>query len=295
MATLSELIQETRRNLYSGAMEQMNRLNGAIDASQTNIPLKYDLGGIQRGSVIAIDLEEIQVWETSGTTITVAQRGVNGSVPAIHSDLQTVYVQPKFSDYSIFKAINEDLNDLSSPMNGLFRVITATLTYNAAVEGYDITGSTNILGILEIDYDTVGPNRSMPLITSWALRRHAPTGVFPSGNAIILYEGGFPGQSLRVRYKAPFGQFTALADTHTTVGLPDTAVDLPPLGAAMRLVGPRDVKRTFTEHQGETRRPDEVPPGSATQAMRALMMLRTQRVTAEEARLLAMYQKSLTI
>jgi hypothetical protein len=171
--------------------------------------------------------------------------------------------------------------------------MTAVLTYNPAVEGYDITASTSVMGILDIDYKTPGPGRSLPAISSWRLRRQQDTAVFPSGNVVVIYEGGSPGLDIRVRYSAPFGQFATLADTHTTVGLPDAATDLPPLGAAIRLVAPRDVKRAFTEHQGETRRPDEVPVGANQQAMRNLMLLRQQRLVAEQARLQLLYPKSL--
>ena len=45
---------------------------------------------------------------------------------------------------------------LSSPSNGLYRVATVDLTYNAAVEGYDLTGVTDVLAVLDARYQAVG-------------------------------------------------------------------------------------------------------------------------------------------
>jgi len=291
MTTALDLIEETRRLLFSGQNEELNRLAGAVTSNATTITFTYDVGGIQRGTTIAIDLEEIQIWDASGKTASVVQRGVNGTVAAAHSDLATVTVKPKFSNFRILTAINHDLNDLSSPDNGLYQLKTVTLLYNPAVQGYDLTSvASNLLGIAEVRYETIGPDKSWPRIDNYVVRRNMSTSDFASGTALILYEGGWPGQDVRVSYKAPFTLLTALTDDVVSAGgLPVTAVDIPPLGAALRLVAPRDVKRGFSEHQGEPRRADEVRVGDGAQSMRGMMMLRQARINSERSRLLAQY------
>jgi hypothetical protein len=113
---------------------------------------------------------------------------------------------------------------------------------------------------------------------------------FASGGALVIYEGGYPGQAIRVRYRAPFGSLTALDDdVLADTGLPATAHDLPPLGAAVRLVAGREVKRNFTEAQGEPRRAEEVPPTATLQSSRELLRIRQQRIVAEQSRLLHQY------
>ena len=293
MTTAADLVEETRRHLYSGQMEEVNRVSGAVGAADTSITLKYALGSIARGSIIAIDLEEIMVWETSGQVATVVQRGVNGSTAATHSDLSLVTVRPRFSSFRILKEINNDLKDLCSPIHGLWAIQTVILTYNAAVRGYDLTGVTsNMLGIAEVRYDTPGPDKAWPLITSFSIDRAMPTAVtdFPSGTAIVLNQAAYPGRRIRVAYKTTFSSFTTLADdTLAVAGLSSFMEDLPPLGAAIRLVASRDVKRTFMESQGEPRRAEEVPSGSITQITRGLVALRDQRILAEATRLIAQY------
>lgn len=291
MPTANDLVEATRRHLFSGQNEELNRLNGAVTNVATTMTMTYDLGGIQKGMIIAIDLEEIQVWETSGKVITVCSRGVNGTTGASHADLATVTVKPKFSQFRILSALNADLSDLSTPDNGLFQIKNVTLTFSPVIQGYDMAAvASDILGILDVRYSMVGPEKSWPRVEKFSLLRNMPVSEFASGLALVLYDGGFPGKSVRVTYKAPYAPLVNLADDVVAVsGLQTTAADIPPLGAAMRLVAPRDVKRAFSEHQGEPRRADEVPVGSATSSMRGLMMLRGARITSERSRLISQY------
>lgn len=295
MATVSALIEETKRYLYSGYQEERNRLNGAINDTQTSITFQYDLKGITPGVILSVGLEEMRVWETAGLTA-VVERGVNGSTPWAHDNLAVVTVKPKFSDFRIFQALNHDLRDLSSPINGLYQVLTTTVTYNAAVMGYDITpaASNTIIGIIDVSYDTPTPALNMPRIDSYSIRRNTTNENFPSGLALVFYEGGYSAYPIRITLAAAFGQWVSLVQSHTDVGLPDTAVDLPPLGAALRLVAPRDVKRSFSESQGEPRRAEEVAVGGAIQGMRGLLALRAERILAEAARLERYYPKMIT-
>ncbi len=292
MTTTLDLIESTRSHLFTGQSETLNRLAATITDVETSFPLSFDPAGIGRGAIIEIDLEQIYVFSHSAgsKTITDCIRGYNGTTKAGHDEGAIVTVAPKFSNFRILQAINDDLKDLSSPMNGLAQIKSVDLTYNAVVMGYDLTGVTDILQIAEIRYRTPGPDLSWPLIQNYALLRNMGVGDFASTNALVVYEGGFPGQAIRVRYKAPFGSLTALDDdVEAETGLPATALDLPPLGAAVRLVAGREVKRNFTEAQGEPRRAEEVPPTASLQSTRELLRLRQNRIVAEQSRMLHQY------
>lgn len=185
--TAQALVDETRRILYSGQTQEANRLSGAITNSATSLVLKYAPGTAQlRGAILAVDLEEIRVWEFSGNTITVCERGVNGTTAAAHSDLAYVEVQPKFSQFRVLNAINEDLDDLSSPANGLFQITTVDLTYNPAVLGYDLTSATNVTDIQFVKYKTPGPSKYWPEIHSWRLDRNMASSEFASTFALQI-------------------------------------------------------------------------------------------------------------
>jgi hypothetical protein len=285
MATLaSDLIEATRSHLFSGARPELNKLNEALDVTETDVDFLYAAGGIQRGAVLSIDLELMLVWAVTGSTATV-QRGYAGTIAATHSTGVIIEVNPRFSNFAIFRALNEELASFSSPVNGLYQVKTVDLTYSAGRAGYDLTSVTDLIGILEVRWKgyTTG---DWPLVRSWTVALNMATSEFASGKALLIYDGAGPGRTLRVRYKAPFAPLVALtSDVQTVSGLPATANDIPPLGAAARLVAPREVKRAFSESQPEPRAAAEVPPGANRNAAGGLLALRNQRLREESARL----------
>jgi hypothetical protein len=113
-----------------------------------------------------------------------------------------------------------------------------------------------------------------------------PLTEFGSGTALRLDTVPAANRDVLVRYTAPLGPLTALEDNAQEVtGLEGPAHDIPPLGAAIALAAPRDIRRTDMFAQGDTRRAEEVPAGSPQSAVRALMALRDRRISAELSRL----------
>lgn len=286
MTTTSDLINETKRYLYSGHREPLNKLSGSHTNSQTTITLANDPGGnVNVGAYLGCELEIMYVWSVTGTTVTV-QRGMLGSTAASHADGSLVTVNPRFSDFSILQALNSDLDDLSTPSNGLYQVLETTLQYNAAIRGYDLTGATNVINVLRVRHDTPGPQKTWPEIHRWQLKYQQPASAYPSTMTLVLYDPGWPGLDVRVTYSKMFDHFVTLTDDATSVaGLTSTMMDIPPLGAAARLSGVREVARNFTEAQSDPRRAQEVPPNAQLAGATQLLRLRQARITAEAQRL----------
>lgn len=291
MTTTQDLVNDTKRLLLSGHREEVNRLNGAITNVATNAVFKYDLKGIAEGAVVSIDLEKIRVWEVNTATKTagVVERGVLGTVAAAHSDLAIVTTNARFDSFDIVREINNDLADLSSPSNGLFKIETVDLVYSSRFQGYDLgAGASDIIGPpVKVLAKSTGPSRYWPEIRKWRYDSNLPTADFANAKAIFLYQAGYQGQTIRVFYPA---SFTALSISDITVdvattGLPTTAHDLPPLGAALNLMSGREVKRNFTESQGQPRRATEVPPTAVEQSYAGINKRRNRRIRAEVARL----------
>jgi hypothetical protein len=290
MATLaSDLVAETRSHLFSGARPELNKCNEVLDATETDVDLLYAVGGIQRGAVLSIDLELMYVWSISGSVATV-QRGYMGSVAATHATGAIIEVNPRFSDFTIFRALNEEIASYSSPTHGLFRLRTVDLTYFASRDAYDLTGVTDLIDVYDVRYSAPGGNYLWPQVRRWNLARNQNTTDFPSGFALTIYEGVTPGRTVRVQYKAPFVAMTALAnDVQTVSFLPATANDIPPLGAAARLVAAREAHRAQFDAQPEPRAGQDVPPGANRNAAAGLLALRNQRLMEESDRLRSAY------
>jgi len=182
------------------------------------------------------------------------------------------------------------LRDLSSPQHGLFQIKTVEVTFNAAQDGYDLTGVTDdILSVYQVTYSDPGSEASEPSITEFSLRRDRNTSSFPSGYGLILHSDAWPGETVRVLYKTGFSTLTDSTTALSTTGLHAEGYDLPALGAALRLMSSRPIRREFLDEQGSSRMAEEVPPGAVSASMRDLRGLRLERINAEATRLNGQY------
>jgi len=197
-----------------------------------------------------------------------------------------------FPTHRIISSLNDDLADISSPANGMFQMRTTTFVYNGGVAGYNLDTSGFVVdSIYEVTHAAVGALANEPEIISWRLKRDRDTAAsaFPSGNALILYDGAIPGRTVRVLYKSPLTPIANSTTPLADVGLATTAYDLPPLGAAMALMTTRPIRREFLDAQGTSRMGEEVPPGAISASFRDLMGRRKARLEAESSRLVAQY------
>lgn len=290
MTTAADLVAETKRHLLSFQREPLNKLaTGTTDSAGTFV-FAYDITQIQAGAYLQIGLELVYVWsvDPGGKTAQV-ERAQLGSTATAHSAGDVVTINPKFPDFAILKALNDDLADLSSPMNGLFAVRATDLTASSNAGSYDLTGASDLLEVISVRHSVPGGQNTWATISNYELSQSAGSD-FASGYSLMLSEGVLSGRPLRVLYKASFSPLAALTDdVELVTGLPDYMHSIPPLGAAMALVAPREVKRNFTEAQGEPRRGNEVPPGAVQSSMRGLAALRQQRIASAASRLAQQY------
>lgn len=291
-----DVIQKARRRLMSGIREQIVQLTQPYVAGGSTLYVAGGFtGAIETGARLSIDLEVFYVQSVTSAGAIGVIGGYEGSTPADHVAGAQVTINPRFSDFDIGVAVNDDLLDLSSPTNGMGKISAIDITFNPAFQGYDLGAGFDSVSskILEVSFKIAPPVRTYPLIRKGeyrVIRNQSDTSVFPSGNGVILYRPAYPGLPIRVQYLAPFSPLVNLTDDlHTVSGLPTTAYDLPDLGAAIRLVEPREVKRNFVESQPDPRKATEVPPGAIGASIKDLMLRRQERIDAEADRIMRAY------
>ena len=285
--TAQTWIDETKNLLLTDYVEECDTLGTLLNDSETTVNFTHDTPGIVPGAIIEIGTELMYVFSVNASTNdATVRRGFRGTTAASHTALDLVTVNPKFPAQLVLNAINDELADLSSPQNGLFQMKTVEFTYNIAQDGYNLTGVTDdILTIYQVTYTDDGSEDTEPVLPAWSLRRDRNTASFASGYALILHDDANSGQKVRVQYKTGFTALAATSTALSTVGLHSSAYDLPSLGAALRLMSTRPVRREFIDEQGSSRRADEVPAGAISASMRDLRALRDTRINAEAARL----------
>lgn len=288
MSTASALLNRVSRQLLSGTVEERNKLSASIDSDDTTLVTSYDLAGLRSGTVFEIDSELFYVWEaTTGSKTLVVERGYLGTTAASHSAGAIITLNPRFPKAQMLDALNQEIDDLSSPANGLFRVVATNITYNGSDRQINITGATSIIDLIDVRLRYLSDD--FPVIRKIRLGRDLPTADFASGYALVFDEATMAG-TLRVRYKAPFTRVASISDDIQSVTyIPVTMEDILEYGVMARMLSPREVKRNFIESQGDTRRSDEVPPGAMRDSFSNILRLRRDRIVAEAARLARQY------
>lgn len=288
MSTAGALLDRVSRQLLSGTVEERNKLAATVDSDDTSFVMSYDLAGLRAGTVFEVDSELIYVWEANtGSKTLVVERGHLGTTPAAHTSGAIVVLNPRFPKAQMLDALNQDIEDLSSPVNGLFRVVTQDVTYNGSDRQVNLTSATNVIDLLDVRLRYLADD--FPVIRRVRLQRDLPTADFASGYALTFDESVMAG-TLRVRYKAPFTRVSATTDSLQSVAfVPTSMEDILEMGVMLRVLAPREIKRNFLESQGDTRRSDEVPPGAMRDSSTNIQRLRRERITAEAAKLARQY------
>lgn len=288
MSTVGTVVDRTIRQLMSGTVEERNKVASAISATATTVAFQYDLGGMRPGGVIQIDAELMYVWEVStGSKSVVVERGWNGSAVATHALGSIAIVDPKFPRSQIIEAINAELDDLSSPMNGLFQIKTMEINYNGVWSMINLPTTDKIIDLISVSLRYLATD--YPKIRRCRLIRDLPNDDFNSGYGIRFDEQVRAGR-LIVVYKTPFINVTSeTQNLQNIAGVPSSCEDILIMGAQIRLVSPREVKRNFTESQGDTRRAEEVPTGSVSSSINNIIRMRRDRITSEAAKLARQY------
>jgi len=288
MTTAATVIDRTLRQLLSGTVEARNKLASTIDASTTTVVASYPLEGLRAGQILEIDSELMYIWTAdTGTKNLVVERGYNGTTATAHTANALIKVNPRFPRAQVLEAMNDEMADLSSPMNGLFQVKTLDIDYNGSDIMINLTGVTAIIDLLNVSVRYMVDD--YPVARKVRLVRDVPTDDFASGYALRFDQGVFPGR-LRIVYKAPYvTASTESSDINTTCGIQESVTDIVAIGAQLRLMSPREIKRNFTESQGDSRRAEEVPTGAVGGSIANLQRLRRDRIQAEAARLMRSY------
>lgn len=287
MTTAGNLVDRVVQQLLAGTVEERNKIASSVNSSVTSVPVTYSLGSLAEQTVFEIESEMLYVWEvdTANKTLTV-ERGFGGTTAASHSNGTVLTVNPKFPRWQVLNALNDELADLSSPMNGLFQMKSVDVSYNGSDRMMNLTGVTSMIDLYDVRWRFESDD--YPVVRNVRLARNLPTTDFASGFGLI-FDQGIQSGTVRVWYKDKYTAFTNEASTLASTGASDELADLLVLGAQIRLLAGREVKRNFIESQGDTRRAEEVPAGAMNASVTNLLRLRRDRIIAEAARLARQY------
>lgn len=258
----SDLIRSTRQLVQGNARSPVNTLASQKLAASNTAVLTYPISGVQIGSLIEIGWVAYSVVDIDvvAKTLTVLEEVPGTAVDAAAGDRVTI--RPRYTIRRIITELNNDLMDLST--HGIYKLRSV-----AAADGV-VTVPVDALVVLDVwDLD----NERNPGV-NWRIV-DTPTGAELYGARGLDF----------VVFGCTFGELSYTTDVDLdTVGLVSPAEDLPPLGAAIRLLAGAESQRNLIDTQGETRRAEEVQAGALSGSMRNLVLLRQSRLVAEASR-----------
>ncbi len=288
--TVGQLVQRTQRWLVGLHGVPMNRLHDAVDETIDELKLSDALKMIQPGMYIGLGDEIVYVWETTvGNNTMVVSRGQSGTEAVPHPAGETIESSARFPRAAVKDALQEEIR---SWPNSVYRPAAKMLDLppGAGVIDAGLTDSRLLVDLALDRAPTVGGGKWTPL--TYRLDRLMDRDVFASGNALTIYNRESGGGRARFLYGAPF-DVSELDDDLDVVddwGLARTMFDIPPMGAAARLLQTREIIRTETEAMQESRIAAEVPPTYQTQTATTLRLAVARRLGEEALRLRRQYE-----
>lgn len=284
MTTVADLVADVRRRVYGSMTENVNLVQTSASAGQTSFQLELGVDGIQKGMLLSSGLN---VWFVKGVystdnTVFVIPGYDNSPKTAITTG-DMVYVRPRMTDWYAFNAINDQLRRLSSPDAGLYKIGTWVADVDSTYQTYVVpVEAENMINLLRVRWRSPGTTDVWTEISNRYYRW-----IYSNEQNIVRLLYNVPsGTEIEFVYKAPFSQATSLDDDPVEdLGLSESMLDIPALGAAVDLLRTTESRRNQVSNQGDSRRPDEVSMTANSSIAGVLERDYRRRVQDEMARL----------
>lgn len=284
MTTMLDLVADVRRKVYGSMTENVNLIQTSASAGQTSIQLELGVDGIQKGMLLSSGLNVWfvkGVYSTDNTVFVIPGYDNSPKDPVTAGDM--VYVRPRMTDWYAFNAINDQLRRLSSPDAGLYKIGTWVAEVDPTYQTYEVPiEAADMINILRVRWRWPG---TTDVWTEMAPRHYR--WIYSTQQNVVRLLISIPsGTEIEFTYKAPFAQATSLDDDPVAdLGLAESMVDIPSLGAAIDLLRTTESRRTQISTQGDSRRPEEVPVSSNASIAGQLDREYRQRIQDEMTRL----------
>jgi len=269
--TLADAIRATKRHLHGLYRPAYNKLADSITTTDTSLNLAYDETVAGR-LFIGIGTELAYVWSASGSTLTL-ERGMEGTDAQAHAADTLIEMEPTYPDGLVLQALRDELRSYGP--SSLYRLIEVGITPSTdrAVDlgpGYHVA---QVRGLRDdiwhtLDFRLVSASRDN-------LQVLLPFDVSQWDDLVA---------DVAIGFSLPDTWATTI-DLVDDMGFEESMLDIPPLGAARRLL--QEAPRVRTATAVEPRAAQEVEAMQRTQVRRDLELQRQMRIDEIRRDLLA--------
>jgi len=280
--TMAGLVQATRRLLSPNLNDELVIVDTDYAPGDTTMRLRVVPRRIGPGSVLS--WREASMYVTSldpGTSTVEVITGYDGGADVAVPAGSVMRVNPRFTDLTLFDMLANQTASLSSPSVGLHGFISEFVS-GSVTDGFHPIPSTPD-GPAASDVLRVAAVLSRPGSgQDWVRVTNYSASLSPSNPYVRVFDDSLAHQIVyAVRIRRPL----SFDDDVVALGLPETAVDIPPLGVAALLMQGQEARRAHQRVQGDPRRAEDVPITGALGVARDLRRIYEDRVNEEYARL----------
>jgi len=281
---MMDLVADTRRLAYGSMADQLNFLAADAPLGSAELTMMMDPVGITPGMVLSSGLNVYYV-----VNVIAAEKKVvvyptydNSHADALPAG-SAVMVRPRVTDWQLFQNLNWEITQLCSPSNGLYKVASWKSSIDVTWQTYDVpVEAQRMISLLRVRCRWP----STPDI--WSDLDDIMFEHQQDRNLVKLKRNLPASSELEFIYKNSFTQAETLTDDVVVdCGLSESMLDIPPMGAAVKLLRTTESRRTQIHNQGDSRRAEEVQPGANSSGARELERAYQNRVNDELARLIS--------
>lgn len=280
MTTVDQFIDRTSAMLhsYTGTLEATTYLSAAVTDAALTIPVGHP-SYITRGLIeVGNELMHVDaVGETSALLFPFG-RGAQDTTSIPHAINARVTNDPIFPRQRIFDAMVRCLHNIQLE---LFITKTYTFTYSTVQTSYEIPA--DLIRVLGVQYQVVGPTREWVNVTHWAVDHDADT---TTGKALIIHEPIQAGRTVQLVYAAELPVPETPSTNLEGIGIPDWMQSVLMYGAAWELVQFMEPARMQLKSVEARTQAAGVDVGAASNVAKQLYAMYQLRLDSARKRLL---------
>lgn len=290
MATIASMVAGVRSRIQGTMTDSLSVLGENYTPNQGTLTLTYGAPNIPPNQLVCVGLNTYHVItaNTDGTVLTVIPSADGGpdDAKAVGS---VVRIRPRVTDYSIYREISDEILALSSVRTGIFAIRSWVVPTSIPWQTYEVPDAINDAGlarVLSVRYRRHGSQDRWIDVPGgrWVLQPAASTGPVVKVNHEIP-----AGTDVQITVQGDFRAPTGLDDTTEAIGLLDSQVDIPELGASASLILSHEARTHQPLSQGDPRRAQELEMGANASVARELRRQQKDRIQDEAARLRVLY------
>jgi len=228
-----------------------SRLTGAMDDSQTTVPVDFDLLGAEEqallsiGVLIEVDFEQMIVSDVDGPVVTVT-RGARATNVEAHDAGAEILIAPPYTRNVVFDAVSDAIVGMYPPLFGFYHV--------EAVVGER--------GVTTIPTDTVQVQTARRIDDNLPVN-FEDLGMWPDadGNPVrsIRVFGQNAGERLWIGFRTRFRLPDSPDDTLGSLGVKDEWARIVMVGAAAQLIAAKPMSSAYKEYVANQMRVEGYP------------------------------------